>query len=86
MVQGCLLVILIETPLPITWLTCLCCKHRLAPVVIRDGVPVIPVISFSVVVYIEQAEITCPQCLTVRRFEYKPPVKRRAAKLETATV
>jgi len=53
-------------------------------VVTKDGVPVIPVLSFSIVVYIEQAEITCPQCLTVRRFEYKPQVKRRTAKLEAA--
>lgn len=50
------------------WLRCTCCQCRLARVEQKDGRTYIPISIFGMVVLIDRATITCPNCGGERRF------------------
>jgi len=58
------------------WFVCLGCGCRLAPVGARKGRTVIPVQIFGLLVWVDRAEFTCPNCRKERRF-FSAPVARK---------
>lgn len=50
------------------WFICLGCRCKLAPVTIRNGRTVIPVLIFGREVWVDRAEFSCPFCGKRRKF------------------